>query len=55
MRFWARQAVGDRHSGPIILNTHGEQMTRGSAAWVVAKLARRAKIAHHVHLVAGAA
>jgi site-specific recombinase XerD len=41
-------AVGDRHSGRIILNTEGKPMARNSAAWIVAKLARRARIAHHV-------
>lgn len=41
-------AVGERHSGRIVLDTRGLPMSRGSAAWVVAKLARRARIAHHV-------
>lgn len=42
------QAVGERHSGRIVLDTRGLPMSRGSAAWVVDKLARRARIAHHV-------
>jgi site-specific recombinase XerD len=41
-------AVGDRHAGRIVLNTLAQPMARNSAAWIVAKLARRARIAHHV-------
>src|SRR5205085_10017170 len=42
------QAVGDRHSGRILLNTDGQPMARNSAAWIIAKLARRAQIPHHI-------
>lgn len=41
-------AVGERHSGRIILNTKGEPMERHSAAWIITKLARRARIAKHI-------
>ena len=41
-------AVGERHSGRIILDSRGLPCARHSAAWIVQKLARRAQIAHHV-------
>lgn len=42
-------AVGERITGPLLLDTRGQRMNRHSAHWVVDKLARRAGIAHHVH------
>lgn len=41
-------AVGDRHSGPIILDSRGKPCARHSAAWIIEKLARRAQIAKHI-------
>ncbi len=41
-------AVGERHSGRIVLDTRGEPLARHSATWVVTKLARRAQIAKHI-------
>lgn len=42
------RAVGARHEGNIILDTRGRPMARHSANWVIAKLARRAKITKHI-------
>lgn len=41
-------AVGDRHTGPIILDSRGKPCARHSAAWIIEKLARRAQIAKHI-------
>ncbi len=41
-------AVGERHSGPIVLDSRGQPCARHSAAWIVEKLARRARIAKHI-------
>lgn len=41
-------AVGERHSGPIILDSRGKPCARHSAAWIVEKLARRARITKHI-------
>lgn len=41
-------AVGERHSGPIILDSRGLPCARHSAAWMIEKLARRARIAKHI-------
>lgn len=41
-------AVGERHTGPIILDSRGQPCARHSAAWIVEKLARRARIAKHI-------
>lgn len=41
-------AVGERHSGPIILDSRGKPCARHSAAWIIEKLARRAQIAKHI-------
>lgn len=41
-------AIGERHSGRIILDSRGKPCNRHSAAWMVEKLARRAQIVHHV-------
>lgn len=41
-------AAGDRHEGNVVLDSRGEPCVRGSAAWIIQKLARRAQIAHHV-------
>lgn len=42
-------AVAGRTSGHIILDSRGQPCSRGSAAWIITKLARRAQILHHVH------
>jgi integrase len=43
-------ACGERTTGPLILNTHGQRMNPHSAAWVLHKLGRRAGIGHvHCH------
>lgn len=41
-------AIGERHSGRIILDSRGMPCARHSAAWMVTKLARRAQLVHHV-------
>lgn len=41
-------AVGERHTGRIVLDTRGLPMARHSAAWVITKLAKRARIAKHI-------
>lgn len=41
-------AIGERHEGRLILDSRGLPMARGSAAWIVKKLARRAQIVDHI-------
>jgi integrase/recombinase XerD len=45
-------ACGERTAGPLILDTHGNRMNRGSAGWVLDKLGRRAGLGHcHPHML----